>query len=97
VDEGYCVMLGTHLFGLPEVSQALLEPAAGGGIRVAARLFSHCVMEWRSLLQVRGECLYFHVNTIFIYITHISIHYVYAFIHFKLFSDSNINLVILNS
>jgi hypothetical protein len=27
----YRVMLGAHLFGLPNVSQASLEPAAGGG------------------------------------------------------------------
>jgi hypothetical protein len=27
-----CVMLGAHLFGLPNVSQAGLEPVAGGGI-----------------------------------------------------------------
>jgi hypothetical protein len=27
----YCVMLGAHVFGLPKVSQAGLEPLGGGG------------------------------------------------------------------
>jgi hypothetical protein len=54
--------LGAHLFGLLEVSQARLEPEAtgsGGGdggssMEVAARLFSQCVVAWRSLPWARG-------------------------------------------
>jgi hypothetical protein len=43
---GNPVMLGAHLFGLPNVSQAGLELAAGG---TAALLFSQCNVVWRRL------------------------------------------------
>jgi hypothetical protein len=50
----YCVMLGTHLFGLSNVSQARLELVYGG---MEALLFSQCNMAWRSFLWARGlEC-----------------------------------------
>jgi hypothetical protein len=56
-------MLGSHLFGLPKVSQAHLEPVAGGssGVGVVAPLFSQCFVAWRSLPQARGsECQSFN-------------------------------------
>jgi hypothetical protein len=55
VAEGYCMMLGSHLFGLLMVSQARLELAAGSNIGVVAHLFSDCIMAWRSLLWARGS------------------------------------------
>jgi hypothetical protein len=48
----YHMMLGTHLFGLPKVSQASLEPVYGSG---TALLFSQCNVVWRSFLQARGS------------------------------------------
>jgi hypothetical protein len=39
--------LGTHLFDLPNVSQAGLELASGGG---GSHLFSQCKVAWRSFL-----------------------------------------------
>jgi hypothetical protein len=40
VAEGYCVMLGSHLFGLLKVSQAHLELAASAGsVRVVAPVY----------------------------------------------------------
>jgi hypothetical protein len=45
-------MLGTHLFGLPNVSQAGLEPML---VAAAAHLFSQCNEAWRSLPQARVQ------------------------------------------
>jgi hypothetical protein len=52
------VMLGAHLFGLPNVSQAVLEQAAVVlTVLVAAHLFSQCNVAWRRFLKARGsEC-----------------------------------------
>jgi hypothetical protein len=58
--EKYRVTLGTHLFGLPSVSQAGLEPvaavatvvAAVATVVAAAYQFSQCNMAWRSFLWV---------------------------------------------
>jgi hypothetical protein len=47
----YCVMLGAHLFGLPNVSQARLEPAAAA----AAYLFSQYNIAWRSFPWARDS------------------------------------------
>jgi hypothetical protein len=58
VAEGYCLTLGTHLFGLPEVSLAHLEPVASGsgsGVGVVVHLFSQCIMAWRSLPWARSS------------------------------------------
>jgi hypothetical protein len=50
---GEChVTLGTQLFGLPNVSQAGLEPASGS---VAALLFSQCNVAWRTYPWARGS------------------------------------------
>jgi hypothetical protein len=54
VSEGYCMMLGAHLFGLPKVSQAYWswQPAAGsqvgggGSVEVVATVLSvYCGIE----------------------------------------------------
>jgi hypothetical protein len=62
VAEGYHVMLGAHLFGLPKVSQACLELVATGGdsngssgMGMVAHLFSQCIVAWRSLPQARSS------------------------------------------
>jgi hypothetical protein len=57
VAEEYCVMLGSHLFGLPKVSQACLELAtcSSGSVGVAAHMFSQCIMMWRRLPWARGS------------------------------------------
>jgi hypothetical protein len=46
VTEGYCMMLVSHLFGLPKVRD----------VEVAAHLFCQCIVVWRSLpgLGVQG-------------------------------------------
>jgi hypothetical protein len=44
-------MLGANLFGIPNVSQASLEPVFGS---VGPLLFSHCNMVWRSFVHARG-------------------------------------------
>jgi hypothetical protein len=46
------VTLGTHLFVLPNVSQAGLEQASGG---MGTLLFSQCNVAWRSFLWARGS------------------------------------------
>jgi hypothetical protein len=46
----YHVMLGAHLFGLPNVSQAGLELTVA-----AAHLFSQCNVVWRSFVWARGS------------------------------------------
>jgi hypothetical protein len=48
------MMLGTHLFGLQNVSQTDLEPAVAVAV-AAAHLFSQCNVAWRSFLQARGS------------------------------------------
>jgi hypothetical protein len=54
----YCMMLGAHLFGLPNVSQAGLEPASGS---TGALLFSQCNIAWRSFAWASGsECRSFN-------------------------------------
>jgi hypothetical protein len=55
------VTLGTHLFGLLNVSQAGLELAVVeevvAVVAVAAHLFSQCNIVWRSFPRARGsEC-----------------------------------------
>jgi hypothetical protein len=50
----YHMMLGTHLFGLQNVSQTDLEPAVAVAV-AAAHLFSQCNVAWRSFLQARGS------------------------------------------
>jgi hypothetical protein len=53
----YCVMLGAHLFGLPNVSQAVSELAYGSA---GALLFSQCNVAWSSFVQAGGSgCLCF--------------------------------------
>jgi hypothetical protein len=47
----FCMMLGAHLFGLLNVSQAGLEPVAV----VPLHLFSQCNVAWLSFPQVRGS------------------------------------------
>jgi hypothetical protein len=49
----YCMMLGTHLFVLPNVSWAGLEPVAAVAmvVMVAAHLFSQCNVAWGSGCQ----------------------------------------------
>jgi hypothetical protein len=48
--------LGTHLFGLPNVSHAGLESAVAAVTAVvAAHKFSQCNMAWRSFPQARGS------------------------------------------
>jgi hypothetical protein len=54
----YCMMLGTHLFGLLNVSQGGLElvvVTAAAAAAAAAQLFSQCTMAWRSFLHARGS------------------------------------------
>jgi hypothetical protein len=46
------MMLGTHLFSLPNVSQAGLEPVV---VVAAAHLFSQCNVAWRSFPQARSS------------------------------------------
>jgi hypothetical protein len=46
------VTLGTHLFGLSNVFQEVLELASGDA---RALLFSQCNMAWRSFLRARGS------------------------------------------
>jgi hypothetical protein len=48
----YYMMLGTHLFGLPNVSQTGLEPVASVALvaAVGVLLLSQCNVAWRSLL-----------------------------------------------
>jgi hypothetical protein len=46
------VMLGAHLFGLLNISQAGLEPASGS---MVALLFSQCNVMWRSFPQARVQ------------------------------------------
>jgi hypothetical protein len=55
--EEYHVTLAAHLFDLPNVSQAGLEPAASValGLVVTALLFSQCSVAWRSFLWDRGS------------------------------------------
>jgi hypothetical protein len=51
-------MLGAHLFGLMNVSQAGLEPAVEvvtAAAAAAAHLFSQCNVAWRSFLQARAS------------------------------------------
>jgi hypothetical protein len=57
VAEGYHIMLGTHLFGLPKVSWVHLEAAAGSGgsTGVAVCLFFQCIMAWGSLPQASSS------------------------------------------
>jgi hypothetical protein len=50
----YCMAVGTHLFGLMNVSQAGLEPAAEVVV-AAVHLFSQCNVVWRSFLQARDQ------------------------------------------
>jgi hypothetical protein len=52
------MMLGTHLFGLLNVSQGGLElvvVTAAAAAAAAAQLFSQCNMAWRSFLHARGS------------------------------------------
>jgi hypothetical protein len=51
----YHVMLGAHLFGLPNVSQACLEPVAAVATAMTAHLFSQCNVAWRSFLGLGGQ------------------------------------------
>jgi hypothetical protein len=46
------VTLGTHLFGLSNVFQEVLELVSGDA---RALLFSQCNMAWRSFLRARGS------------------------------------------
>jgi hypothetical protein len=48
-------MLGTQLFGLPNVSQTGLEPVVVMAAAVAAHLFSQCNVAWRSFPWTRGS------------------------------------------
>jgi hypothetical protein len=47
-------MRGTHLFGLPNVLEAGLEPRAAAEVVVAALKFSQCNVLWGSFPQARG-------------------------------------------
>jgi hypothetical protein len=53
----FSLMLGAHLFDLPNVSQAGLEPEAAvmTMVAAAAHLLSQCNVAWRSFLQARGS------------------------------------------
>jgi hypothetical protein len=47
---------GAHLFGLPNVSQAGLEPAVvRAAVTEAAHLFSWSKVAWRSFVRARGS------------------------------------------
>jgi hypothetical protein len=48
----YCMMLGTHLLGMLNISQAGLKAAY---CSVGALLFSQCNVAWRSFVWVRGS------------------------------------------
>jgi hypothetical protein len=59
----FCVMLGTHLFSLPNVFWAGFKLGAAVAMVVvaAAHLFSQCNVVWRSFLQTIGSaCQSFH-------------------------------------
>jgi hypothetical protein len=49
----YHVMLGAHLFGMLDTSQAGLEPVSGGA--GGSLLFSRCNVAWRSFVQPGGS------------------------------------------
>jgi hypothetical protein len=48
-------MHGTHLFGLSNVSQAGLEPAAAAVVAVVTLKFSQCSVLWGSFPHSRGS------------------------------------------
>jgi hypothetical protein len=59
------MVLGTHLFSVPNVSQTGLELAYGGA---EALLFSQCNVVWRSFVQagVQGVEVLIHLGALFL-------------------------------